>query len=99
MCGALTGDLTAATDAGNQAIIQGVVTRGGAPVQGYVRLLNADGEFVAEVPTSATGAFRFYAASGRWILRVLAPGGVTQDREVEANVGSVSRVDIELSAA
>ena len=38
---------------------------GGEPVDGaYVRLLDATGEFTAEVPTSATGQFRFFAAPG-----------------------------------
>ena len=31
----------------------------------YVRLLDRTGEFTAEVPTSATGQFRFFAAPGR----------------------------------
>ncbi|ABK51836.1 protein of unknown function DUF1416 [Acidothermus cellulolyticus 11B] len=96
MCGALT-DLPTEVDAGKQAVIQGVVRRGDAPVHGYVRLLNADGEFVAEVPTSATGAFRFYAAPGTWTVRVLVPGA-TADREVQADLGVVTNVEVELPA-
>ena len=42
------------------------MTRDGEPVTGYVRLLDSTGEFTAEVPTSATGQFRFYAAEGTW---------------------------------
>ena len=34
----------------------------------YVRLLDSSGEFTAEVPTSATGHFRFFAADGNWTL-------------------------------
>ena len=37
----------------------------------YVRLLDSSGEFTAEVPTSATGHFRFFAADGNWTLRTL----------------------------
>ena len=45
-----------------------------SPVGGaYVRLLDSTGEFTAEVPTSATGQFRFFAAPGSWTLRALAP--------------------------
>ena len=39
----------------------------------YVRLLDRTGEFTAEVPTSATGHFRFFAGPGEWTLRTLAP--------------------------
>ena len=56
-------------------MIQGRVLRGADPVAGaYVRLLDSGGEFTAEVPTSATGHFRFFAGDGSWTLRTLAPG-------------------------
>ena len=76
MCGAIAGgpDITG-VDATKEAVIQGVVSRGGEPVSpAYVRLLDGTGEFTAEVPTSATGQFRFFAAPGAWTVRVLAPG-------------------------
>jgi hypothetical protein len=58
-----------------ETVIQGQVTRDGAPVAAaYVRLLDASGEFTAEVVTSATGDFRFFAAPGDWTLRALAAG-------------------------
>ena len=47
-------------------------SRGSGPRAGessrgaYVRLLDSSGEFTAEVPTSATGHFRFFAADGNW---------------------------------
>ena len=48
------------TSAGDQAVVQRTVTRAGTPVStGYARLLNGDGEFVAEVPLGADGGFRF----------------------------------------
>ena len=76
-CGAPAGGAALPADAGNQAIVQGHVTKGGAAVQtGYARLLNDGGEFVAEVPLGEDGGFRFFAAPGTWTVRVLAPGGV-----------------------
>ena len=64
----------------NQAVIQGRVTRGGAPVaDGYVRLLDAGGEFTAEVP-SATGQFRFFAAPGSWTLRAWPRAGIRAEQ-------------------
>ena len=53
------------------------VTRDGEPVVGYVRLLDGGGEFTAEVPTSATGQFRFFAAPGTWTR---ARAGARRDR-------------------
>lgn len=85
-------------DVEREAIVQGVVTRDGEPVGGaYVRLLNEGGDFVAEVPTSASGAFRFFAAPGSWTVRTLAPGA-TADRAVVAQRGAVAEVEIDLSA-
>ncbi len=99
MCGATTGGLSVeGIDATKESVIQGVVTRSGEPVGGaYVRLLDGSGEFTAEVPTSATGQFRFFAAPGEWTLRTLAPGS-TLDRSVVANQGSVAEVEVQLPA-
>lgn len=100
MCGATTGGLdVSGINVTKEAVIQGRVLRGGDPVAGaYVRLLDAGGEFTAEVPTSATGHFRFFAGDGNWTLRTLAPGS-SADRAVEAARGSVAEVDVELEAA
>ena len=100
MCGATTGGLSLdGVDVAKEAIIQGVVVRDEQPVGGaYVRLLDRSGEFTAEVPTSATGHFRFFAGDGRWTLRTLAPGAKA-DRVVRAARGSVAEVDVELEAA
>jgi hypothetical protein len=93
-CGAPAGG-AAIKDAGNQAIVQGRVTKGGAPVAvGYARLLNSGGDFVAEVPLGDDGGFRFFAAPGSWRLRVLAPGGVTADREVSAATGKIAELEV-----
>ncbi len=93
-CGAPAGG-AAITDAGTQAIVQGRVTSGGAPVQvGYARLLNSGGDFVAEVPLGDDGGFRFFAAPGAWTLRVLAPGGVRTDRTVTAATGEIRELEV-----
>jgi hypothetical protein len=48
-----------------EAVIEGQVLRGGAPVSpGYARLLGTGDEFVAEVPLGEDGGFRFFAAPG-----------------------------------
>lgn len=96
MCGATAGGLPAGVDPGKEAVIQGVVKRAGEPVTGYVRLLDAGGEFTAEVPTSATGEFRFFAAPGTWTVRALVPGG-TADRTVNAAQGAVAEVEVSIS--
>ena len=93
-CGAPAGGAPV-KDAGNQAIVQGRVTKNGAAVQvGYARLLNSGGDFVAEVPLGEDGGFRFFAAPGDWTLRVLAPGGVKADRGVSAATGEIRELDV-----
>ena len=69
----------------------------GSPSDGaYVRLLDRSGEFTAEVPTSATGQFRFFAGAGEWTLRTLAPKAEPVDTRVVAATGSVAEVAISL---
>jgi hypothetical protein len=101
MCGATEGGLSLdGIDVAKESVIQGVVTRAGAdgesePVgNAYVRLLDRTGEFTAEVPTSATGHFRFFAAPGEWTLRTLAPKAETVDKQVVAQRGVVAEVAI-----
>ena len=98
MCGATAGGLSLdGVDVAKEAVVQGQVVRDGRPVpNAYVRLLDRTGEFTAEVPTSATGHFRFFAGNGKWTLRTLAPRAETVDRLVEAAVGSVAEVTITL---
>ena len=100
MCAATKGGLSlAGVDVTKEAVVQGRVLRGGTPVAGaYVRLLDSSGEFTAEVPTSATGHFRFFAADGNWTLRTLAPGTETVDRAVVAARGSVKEIDVDIEA-
>lgn len=94
-CGAPAGGAALPADVGNQAVVEGRVTRDGQAVPvGYARLLNEGGEFVAEVPLGPDGGFRFFAAPGRWTVRVLAPGGVNTDRTVSAETGRVAAVEV-----
>ena len=98
MCGATEGGVSlAGVNVAKEAVIQGQVVKGEEPVgNAYVRLLDSTGEFTAEVPTSATGHFRFFAGNGQWTLRTLAPGAETVDRTVAAQVGEVAEVTISL---
>ena len=94
-CGAPAGGAALPADVGNQAVVEGRVTRDGEAVPvGYARLLNEGGEFVAEVPLGTDGGFRFFAAPGHWTVRVLAPGGVSTDRPVTAETGRVAAVEV-----
>ena len=102
MCGATKGGLSLdGVNVAKEAVIQGQVVRGSgddaAPVSGaYVRLLDKTGEFTAEVPTSATGHFRFFAGDGQWTLRTLAPKAEPVDRVVQAQTGSVAEITISI---
>jgi len=102
MCGGKTGGLSLdGVNVAKESIIQGVVTRGAGddaePVgNAYVRLLDRTGEFTAEVPTSATGHFRFFASPGTWTVRTLAPKAEPVDRKVVAQQGVVAEVAVNL---
>ncbi len=80
----------------NEAVIHGTVVKDGSALPGaYVRLLGTTGEFTAEVQTSATGYFRFYAADGNWTLRTLSRGAAV-DTAVAAATGSAVDVTVEV---
>ena len=105
MCGATEGGLSLdGVNVAKESVIQGVVTRAlgdgqSEPVgNAYVRLLDRTGEFTAEVPTSATGHFRFFAGDGEWTLRTLAPKAEPVDTKVTAATGSVAEVQVLVSA-
>jgi len=84
--------IPAGVDVEKETVITGVVSSGDGPVGGaYVRLLDATGEFTAEVVTSPAGQFRFFAAPGTWTLRALVPGG-TVDQTVTAELGAIAEV-------
>src|SRR5215469_5446471 len=99
-CGAPAGGAAVPAGASGEAVIEGHVTRGGAPLPvGYARLLNDGGEFVAEVPLGEDGGFRFFAAPGSWTVRVLAPGGARADETVSAEKGHTTKLEVSVSAA
>lgn len=78
MCGApdQAVALPPGTDLTKETVLTGQVVAGGEPVGGaFVRLLDGSGEFTAEVVSSATGTFRFFAAPGTWTLRALHRSG------------------------
>ena len=95
MCGAPDQDTLPALEvSAAEAVVHGVVTRDGSPLGGaYVRLLDGTGEFTAEVQSSATGYFRFYAAAGDWTLRTLYRGG-SVDTPVTAEQGKAVEVQV-----
>jgi hypothetical protein len=94
-CGAPAGGAAVPAGASGEAVIEGHVTRAGAPLPaGYARLLNDGGEFVAEVPLGEDGGFRFFAAPGTWTVRVLAPGGVSTDQTVTAGYGRPTALEV-----
>ncbi len=99
MCGAPDQDALPALEvSAKEAVLHGVVSRAGAPLPGaYVRLLGSTGDFTAEVQTSATGYFRFYAAEGDWTLRTLYPGG-SVDTPATAVQGKAVEVPVEVPA-
>lgn len=77
-CGApqQTAVLPASVDLGREVVLSGKVLADGRPVGGaYVRLLDASGEFTAEVVSSPEGDFRFFAAPGSWTVRALHRSG------------------------
>ncbi len=83
-------------DLDSETVIQGQVLRDGSAVPAaYVRLLDAGGEFTAEVKVSAEGRFRFFAAPGEWTLRVLSAGG-TAEHSLTADRG-LNEAQLELS--
>jgi Protein of unknown function (DUF1416) len=96
MCGATAGGVSLdGVNVAKESVIQGIVTHDDQPVgNAYVRLLDRTGEFTAEVPTSATGHFRFFAAPGEWTLRTLAPKSEVVDQLVVAERGVVAEVSV-----
>jgi len=99
MCGApVQGSRNASgVDETKETVIQGQVVRDGEPVpSAYVRLLDSGGEFTAEVVSSDTGDFRFFAAPGSWTVRALARGAAGEEK-VEAVTG-VTTVHLALVA-
>jgi hypothetical protein len=92
MCGApaQTPTLPAHVDINKETVIYGTVSKDDSPVPAaYVRLLDSTGEFTAEVVTSATGDYRFFAAPGEWTLSVLHNSGSVRQAVSAAGPGLV----------
>jgi hypothetical protein len=91
--------LPAGVDLEKETVITGVVRNADGEAVGgaYVRLLDASGEFTAEVVSSPEGVFRFFAAPGSWTLRALSRSG-NGDLTVDAARG-INEVAISVAAA
>ena len=91
--------IPASVDLERETVITGAVTNADNEVVpgAYVRLLDASGEFTAEVVSSPEGVFRFFAAPGSWTLRALSRSG-NGDLTVDAARG-VNEVAISVAAA
>jgi len=99
MCGApaQAPELPAHVDLNKETVIYGTVAKDGAPVAAaYVRLLDSTGEFTAEVVTSATGDYRFFAAPGDWTLSVLHNSGSVR-QAVSASAPGLVEAQLTLS--
>ena len=82
--------LPAGIDLAKETVIFGVVSKDDAAVpSAYVRLLDSTGEFTAEVVTSATGDYRFFAAPGQWTLSVLHKDGKVRKDVAAAEPGLI----------
>ncbi|MEU4806681.1 DUF1416 domain-containing protein [Actinosynnema sp. NPDC023587] len=74
-CGAPVQGVDVAVGA-DAVVLTGKVSTADGPVGGaFVRLLDSNGEFTAEVVSSPEGDFRFYAAPGTWTIRALHRSG------------------------
>ena len=98
-CGAPAGGVAVTGNSSGEAIITGTVSAGDVPASvGYARLLNSDGEFVAEVPLGEDGGFRFFTAPGSWTVRILAPGGAHVQETVTADRGRTTTLAVRITA-
>lgn len=96
MCGApaQTAVLPPGVDLAKETVLAGRVLAGEVGVGGaFVRLLDSGGEFTAEVVSSATGDFRFYAGPGSWTVRALHRSG-NGTAEVSAAGPGLHPVDV-----
>ena len=97
-CGAVVGGVSLDNiDISTQAVIQGVITSGNIPASvGYARLHDQNDEFVAEVPISKLGEFRFFTVDGDWTVVALVPGGNSRTL-AHAELGKI--VDLEIAVS
>jgi hypothetical protein len=90
--------LPSSVDLEKETVITGIVRNADGEAVGgaYVRLLDATGEFTAEVVSSPEGVFRFFAAPGSWTLRALSRHG-NGELAVDATRG-VNEVGLSVSS-
>ncbi|WP_040788469.1 DUF1416 domain-containing protein [Nocardia paucivorans] len=97
MCSAPTQGqaIPAGVDVEKETVITGrVLGADGQPVGGaFVRLLDGNGDFTAEVVSSGTGDFRFFAAPGTWTLRALSTAG-NGTAEIRPEGTGIHNVDV-----
>ncbi|ONM45975.1 DUF1416 domain-containing protein [Nocardia donostiensis] len=97
MCSAPTQGqaIPAGVDVEKETVITGrVLSIDGQPVGGaFVRLLDGNGDFTAEVVASGTGDFRFFAAPGSWTLRALSSSG-NGSAEIRPEGTGIHNVDV-----
>ncbi|QLY31606.1 DUF1416 domain-containing protein [Nocardia huaxiensis] len=97
MCAAPTQGqaIPANVDVEKETVITGrVLTADGQTVGGaFVRLLDGNGDFTAEVVASGTGDFRFFAAPGNWTIRALSASG-NGSAEVAPEGAGIHSVDV-----
>ncbi|MEV4127760.1 DUF1416 domain-containing protein [Nocardia sp. NPDC051990] len=96
MCAAPTQGqaIPAGVDVEKETVITGRVLSDGQPVGGaFVRLLDGNGDFTAEVVASGTGDFRFFAAPGTWTVRALSSSG-NGSAEVRPAGAGIHAVDV-----
>ncbi|MDQ2710249.1 MAG: DUF1416 domain-containing protein [Actinomycetota bacterium] len=88
----------AGVDVGKETVLAGrVIASDASPVGGaYVRLLDDTGEFTAEVVSSATGDFRFFAGPGTWTVRALSRSGNGETSVTAAGPG-LHRAEVTVS--
>ncbi|WP_280459587.1 DUF1416 domain-containing protein [Nocardia carnea] len=100
MCAAPTQGqaIPAGVDVEKETVITGrVLGTDGEPVAGaFVRLLDGNGDFTAEVVASGTGDFRFFAAPGAWTLRALSSAG-NGTSELKPEGTGIHNVDVTVS--
>jgi hypothetical protein len=97
-CGAVVGGVSLDNvDISTQAVIQGIVSKDGQPASvGYVRLHDKSDEFVAEVPISKQGEFRFFTVAGDWTLVTLTPSASNRT-PISAALGKI--IDLEITVS
>jgi hypothetical protein len=90
-------ELPAGTDLEKETVLVGKVVAGSEPVGGaFVRLLDGGGEFTAEVVSSASGDFRFFAGPGTWTVRALSRSG-NGETSVTADGPGLHRAEVSVA--